>query len=551
MAENRNSSVHGEDSLQSMRQTATQPWYVRARRYCTPQVRRVKSKGAMLVTLWTYLTFISIANSQTRYGVVLKAEAMDASNEASIIGIGVVILIGPFAGLFASIYFGRYKVMRASLWLMWTGKTAIIAVLILQRFFPMTEQILYYLGILIAEVARFAGLALILVNSVPFGLDQMPDASGERISAFIHWYVWAVLAGVSTNILTDSILIITKVDDDIFLSLLSTASLSIALCTLFLLRHWLIIEPSGTNPLKMVFKVLKFAVKHNKPVRRSAFTYWENERPSRIDLAKAKYGGPFTNEEVEDVKTCLRMVVVIVSNIATILAFYCIVAGPHGGVLHAEFMDRYSKYSWQEQSFRVGFISCFCFFLSFPVYEITIHPIRKWIPSILKRVGSAQILMVAVNLILLVITTVWYTRNTTAECMFATTEPSPLPIDYHWVKTPVEILTYTSIFIFATAMLEFVCAQAPYNLRGLLIGIVYSTLLCSVSLGFGIYTIWKTGYQHNGANSPSCGVWFYLFATVTAILGCVMWCAVAKWYKKRERDEPEMCRIFAENYYDH
>ena len=31
-------------------------------------------------------------------------------------------------------------------------------------------------------------------------------------------------------------------------------------------------------------------------------TFWEIEIPSRISLGK-KYGGPFTNEEIEDVKT--------------------------------------------------------------------------------------------------------------------------------------------------------------------------------------------------------------------------------------------------------
>ena len=34
----------------------------------------------------------------------------------------------------------------------------------------------------------------------------------------------------------------------------------------------------------------------------SAFTYCEDELPSRMDLGKEKYGGPFTTEPVEDVK---------------------------------------------------------------------------------------------------------------------------------------------------------------------------------------------------------------------------------------------------------
>ena len=34
--------------------------------------------------------------------------------------------------------------------------------------------------------------------------------------------------------------------------------------------------------------------------------------PSRIDLGKHKYGGPFTTEQVKDVKTFLRLILVIV-----------------------------------------------------------------------------------------------------------------------------------------------------------------------------------------------------------------------------------------------
>ena len=53
--------------------------------------------------------------------------------------------------------------------------------------------------------------------------------------------------------------------------------------------------------------MLKYSWKHKVPERRSAFTYWEEDIPRRIDLAKNKYGGPFTNEEVEDTKTFLRI----------------------------------------------------------------------------------------------------------------------------------------------------------------------------------------------------------------------------------------------------
>ena len=59
--------------------------------------------------------------------------------------------------------------------------------------------------------------------------------------------------------------------------------------------------------VKTIYRVLKYAAKHKAPSNRSSFTYWEEDVPSRINLGKTKYGGPFTVEQVEDVKTLLRI----------------------------------------------------------------------------------------------------------------------------------------------------------------------------------------------------------------------------------------------------
>ena len=59
----------------------------------------------------------------------------------------------------------------------------------------------------------------------------------------------------------------------------------------------------ATNPIKLIIQVLNYTRKHSFPERRSAFTYLDEEQPARIDFGKDKFGGPFTEEEVEDVKT--------------------------------------------------------------------------------------------------------------------------------------------------------------------------------------------------------------------------------------------------------
>ena len=82
--------------------------------------------------------------------------------------------------------------------------------------------------------------------------------------------------------------------------------LGITLCFEKYKRHWFLIESGSTNPYKLVYKVVKFAKDHTNPIRRSAFTYCEDELPSRLDLGKEKYGGPFTTEQVENVKALLE-----------------------------------------------------------------------------------------------------------------------------------------------------------------------------------------------------------------------------------------------------
>ena len=73
------------------------------------------------------------------------------------------------------------------------------------------------------------------------------------------------------------------------------------------------IDSGSKNPYKLVLRIMKFAKDHTNPIRRSAFTYCEDELPSRLDLGKEKYGGPFITEEVENVKAFLGILGVLLT----------------------------------------------------------------------------------------------------------------------------------------------------------------------------------------------------------------------------------------------
>ena len=77
-------------------------------------------------------------------------------------------------------------------------------------------------------------------------------------------------------------------------------------------KHWLLTEHIGGNPYLLTWRVVKFAAQHNKPIRRSAFTYCESDYPPRLDFGKQIiYGGYYTTEQVEDIKTLRNMLKVL------------------------------------------------------------------------------------------------------------------------------------------------------------------------------------------------------------------------------------------------
>ena len=106
-------------------------------------------------------------------------------------------LLYPLAGWLADAKWGRYKVMRYSLWVMWIGSVLLILSSIFKYVLLMTGaadkiSIVHYtlpLSIAIYSI-NIVGLAGYHVNIIPFGIDQMEGPSGEQIASLIHWYFW-------------------------------------------------------------------------------------------------------------------------------------------------------------------------------------------------------------------------------------------------------------------------------------------------------------------------------------------------------------------------
>ena len=79
-----------------------------------------------------------------------------------------------------------------------------------------------------------------------------------------------------------------------------------------LYHKWLDTNDKTGNPIKLIFGVLNYARKNKYPRLRSAFTYIDEEQPSCLDFREHKFGGQFTEEEVELVKIIFHILLLLV-----------------------------------------------------------------------------------------------------------------------------------------------------------------------------------------------------------------------------------------------
>ena len=292
--------------------------------------RRIKSKGVGLLLLVNCFVDVSFNGALGSVLSSLLTQLLHLEHS----GVKVFLLtlfvrslpqVGyPVAGYLADVHFGRYRVIISGLWLMVVGYSLISVTFLIKAFYH-TDWGLYITYLVVFPIAFFtinSGQAAFQANIIPFGLDQLPDGSTQELSAFVHWYYGTrnIAAGI-VPLLPCFVTI-----DDLKTAVHSLANLVLIFAAVLLvlfLKEWLIIEyKERENPFRTVYNILKFASKHKAPLSRSSFTYWEDELPSRIDLAKEKYGGPFSTEKVENVKTFLRIGVVFVSLLGFVVGYY-------------------------------------------------------------------------------------------------------------------------------------------------------------------------------------------------------------------------------------
>jgi peptide/histidine transporter 3/4 len=384
-------------------------------------------------------------------------------------------------------------------------------------------------------------LGAFIASAIPLGIDQVTSGSNTNISAFVTWLGWASFCGFSIPGITGSVFYncthLMESEVRMIMSLLPVLLLSVGLILDFHFHHKLVKEPVTVNPVSHIFKVLKYAAKHKYPVQRSAFTYCENERPTRLDYGKSKYGGPFTTEQVEDVKTFWRVVVVIM--VLSTFALPFMQQSESGSNIEMNL----SKSNCIQAVSKAAFAPSVTIVYYIPLYELLIYPcLRNRGPSILQSAGIGAAALIASSLYGIAYTAIETFTDATTECMFTQTNESKISV------IPFNhILGFTALVLYKSS-LEFVCAQAPYNMKGLLIGLFINFETLFFTLGAVLYEVWKNNW-FDILHTSTCGIWFYLSTLVLAVVSSALLGLVIRWYKARERDETLRSQTLVEEVY--
>ena len=465
----------------------------------------------------------------------------------------LLYLFIPLAGWIADTKIGRGNAIYISLWLGWIGT-------LLQS---LSSCFQYSSCGTLASVGKYGWSSLALIcllislaffnaTVLAYGIDQLLVAPSGKLHAFIYWYVWAMFIGGNPSFITSYLPMVSYQTGTLSVCTITFGLLSLSLC-LYFKFHYKFENMGVNNPYRTVYNVVKYALQNKYPKNRSAFTYWENEVPKRIDFAKDKYGGPYSHEDVENVKTFFRILAVLAA-----LSPFLIASDPFSNEI-SEFVNQFkdgNKGLNNYAPFAIWFIGDNIILIAVPLLELVILPlfpkVEYFLFNSLKGLGIAMICLILSILSVFLIDLIGRLMNHDQHirCFITWTPGDPIVNISYWVLLIPSIFAGAADALSFLCTFKFLCSQAPFGMHGLLIGLFWFLRAFYIDISTGITLAFQ--YVHvDGPSILSCTTWFTLLLGLIAVIGLVVYVPVARWYVLRVRDDELYLRAAIEDHFDH
>ena len=472
--------------------------------------------SAVLVLLWNYLMYAHYF-SLSRFIAGSSTERVSKPwyKYSFVIFSCLGWLSFPFLGLLADVWIGRYKAILIGIVLCFIS-WIIIGIGFSVDNYLASETVLYCIDC-IAYTFQFCGFSSFTANIIQYNIDQLVGASADELNSVIYWHILSEPLILSLFSLLQCLFHSKYFIMITFIA--SGVSVSLVLVSHSFLKHKLENISLIKNPIKLIVRVLCYARKHKYPENRSALTYWEEEAPSRLDLGKNKYGGPFTEEEVEDVKTVFRMLPLFIGFVAIIFT-----DDNYWSTLKIFTLPTCLAVTDSQYYFcSVILMLVYLFFIRVCFY--------KYIPNMLTRmsVGIFLAFIVTVSkVIIFVIERSHPDINSIGKLLF--------------ISQTIQSLSFILMY---PVSLEFTVAQSPVHMRGVMVGLWY---VACWGIGYLINTILK--FPFNCESQYICTSFcYYITKSVLVLIILIVFVILAKRYKYRVREnEVNIVQIVDDHY---
>ena len=528
----------------------------------------IKSKVVSLVLLWS--VFIGCCYSSLNSFTLWQSYILlDVYNMFSPLVCcfcqGFFGFFFPLSGYIADVHCGRLRTILFSMIL--TLCCIIIALPCHYLFLTLLSKssvyrIIYSIVTSFTLVIMTLAIAGYCANYIQFGLDQLLEAPSHHQALYVHWAKWSFDLMSTVVVFVTVFASVSKTysiyqHPSIFFAVLFAFIITfIVLCVFsYWKRHWFYTEPGRHNPYKMVFKVLNFARKHKYPLQRSAFTYCDDERPSRLDFCKERFGGPFTTEQVEDVKTFLKIVLVLMC-IGPI--FVMDLPADNNMVYFFEVhLGAPVDFRWISIVVNGGILKSILSTIFLPIYMWIIFSVmRNRVPSILRRLGFG-IVVYFLGIVSFFMLDIYGHSHDTGECIFNFTvsDTAHIPqLKLNWATyVPSNILISIGPTLVTVTIFEFISAQSPHSMKGFLLGTYfgisgfYRFVSSCILIPFSWDNVWASGDYppHTG-----CAFGYFIVICTIALIGVVLYLIAAQRYVNRERDDRPYDQRYVIDVYD-
>ena len=457
-------------------------------------------------------------------------------------------LLFPIGGWLADTHFGRYKVIRYSMWIMWTGMIlATLAELLLASMgnnCPNSIKIVIYLSLCIFTAIGLGGF---LSNIIHLGVDQLIDASASEITSFISWYTLTLYAsGTFLHFIIDCVIDANNFYIKIFFV---AVCLTVALSLDFLFHHILVNEPVvQRKSLRVILGVIKYSIR-NRHLRYSlsASATANDVIPSRFEVAKHMHGGPFTSQQVDNVRTFLWVLIII-----------AICSLVFGSFEPLRYVQGKIKHHWTNRqnvadSKRVCYKSLtllyndhFIVIVLVILYEFIVHPLfYRCLPKL--RITSRCLFAIVSFLLwilsLSILDAAMYhpqsNNGTTESLHYCILEnKADITISYKLLLIP-SFLEALSNFLLVSSALEYIWAQTPSTMKGLMLGFAYMlfglSALVHTALVFPFFNkkmAERVQWQHTPLR---CEVWYFILEGIIILVVLVVTTTLIKTHNKQKQ----------------